>query len=123
MHSSPNIGQARCAVLRSWGIDTAADIDEAKIAEIPGFGKSLTDTLVIWREMKEKAFVFSTSAIVDPHEVQRIDRKLAARRTKLMKELREKIAEVELRMGDYVKEREALWAMAETAFRARLACR
>ena len=118
-----NIGPARCAVLRSWGIDTAADIDEAKIAEIPGFGKSLTDALVIWREKKEKGFVFSTSAIVDPHEVQRIDRKLAARRTKLMKELREKIAEVELRMGDYVKEREALWATVETAFQARLAYR
>ena len=32
----PNIGPARCAVLRSWGIDTAADVDEGKIADIPG---------------------------------------------------------------------------------------
>lgn len=32
----PNIGPARCVVLRSWGIDTAADIDDAKIGEIPG---------------------------------------------------------------------------------------
>ena len=35
-----NIGPARCAVLRSWGIDTAADVDEAKIADIPGFGST-----------------------------------------------------------------------------------
>ena len=49
-----NIGPARCAVLRSWGIDTAADVDDAKIAEIPGFGKSLTDKLVLWRERREK---------------------------------------------------------------------
>jgi DNA-binding helix-hairpin-helix protein with protein kinase domain len=118
-----NIGPARCAVLRSWGIDTAADIDETKIATIPGFGKSLTDKLVIWRAMKEKAFVPSTAAIIDPHDVQRIDRRLAARRTKLVKDLREKITEVERRMGGYVKQREALWAQVEAAYQRRLAYR
>lgn len=111
-----NIGPARCAVLRSWGIDTAADVDEAKISEIPGFGKNLTDKLVIWREMKEKAFSPNIAAIIDPLEVQRIDRQLAARRTKLMKELREKIAEVEQRMSGYLNDRAALWAQVEAAY-------
>ena len=115
-----NIGPARCAVLRSWGIDTAADIDEAKIAAIPGFGKNLTDKLVIWRAMKEKIFVPKTGAVIDPHDVQRIDRRLAARRTKLMKDLREKITEVERRMGDYVKNRDALWARVEAAYQYRV---
>lgn len=32
-------GPARCAVLRSWGIDTAADIDEAKIWRSPASGR------------------------------------------------------------------------------------
>jgi DNA-binding helix-hairpin-helix protein with protein kinase domain len=118
-----NIGPARCAVLRSWGIDTAADIDEAKIATIPGFGKNLTDKLVIWRDMKAKNFFPSTTPILDPHDVQRIDRKLAARRVKLMKDLREKITEVERRMGDYLKERDARWARIESAYQQRLACR
>jgi DNA-binding helix-hairpin-helix protein with protein kinase domain len=88
-----NIGPARCAVLRSWGIDTAADIDEAKIAAIPGFGRYLTDKLVIWRDTKENTFVPITGTIIDPPDVQRVDRRLAARRTKLMKDLREKITE------------------------------
>jgi hypothetical protein len=118
-----NLGPARCAVLRSWGIDTAADIDEVKIAIIPGFGKSLTDKLVIWRAMKEKAFIPITAAIIDPHDVQRIDRTLSARRIKLMKDLREKIAEVERRLEDYVKERDARWAHVEAAYQRRLACR
>src|SRR5262249_21356286 len=115
------IGPARCAVLRSWGIDTAADIDEAKIVAIPGFGKYLTDKLVIWRDMKEKTFVPITGTIIDPHDVQRVDRRLAARRTKLMKDLREKITKVERRMGNYVKERDALWARVEAAYQRRLA--
>ena len=115
-----NIGPARCAVLRSWGIDTAADVDEAKIADIPGFGKNLTDKLVIWRDMKEKAFAYNALPIVDPLEVQRIERQLAARRTKLMKELRERIAEVERRVDRFNSARAALWGQVETAFNARM---
>ena len=45
--------------------------------------------------MKEKSFIYNAASIVDPLEVQRIDRQLAGRRAKLMKELRERIAEVE----------------------------
>jgi DNA-binding helix-hairpin-helix protein with protein kinase domain len=116
-----NIGAARCAVLRSWGIDTAADIDAEKIGEIPGFGRTLTDKLVIWREMKEKAFTSSTTPIVDPHVVQQIDRRLAPRRMKLMKELRERIAEVERRTSTYVADKDARWARVEAAYHARLA--
>jgi DNA-binding helix-hairpin-helix protein with protein kinase domain len=118
-----NIGPARCAVLRSWGIDTAADVDEANIAAIPGFGKYLTDKLVIWRDIKAKNFVPNTTATIDPHDVQRIDRRLAARRTKLMKDLREQVTGVERRMGDYLKERDALWALVEAAYQGVLAYR
>ena len=119
----PNIGPARCAVLRSWGIDTAADVDEGKIADIPGFGKNLTDKLVIWRDMKEKSFIYNAAPIVDPLEVQRIDRQLAARRAKLMKELRERIAEVERRVAQFNSGRAALWTQVEAAFDARMLAR
>ena len=74
----PNIGPARCAVLRSWGIDTAADVDEGKIADIPGFGRSLTDKLVIWRDMREKTFIYNAASIVDPLEVQRMEARTAS---------------------------------------------
>jgi hypothetical protein len=52
--------------------------------------------------------------------VQRIDRQLAARRTKLMKELRERIAEVERRVAQFNSGRAALWRQVETAFCARM---
>jgi DNA-binding helix-hairpin-helix protein with protein kinase domain len=113
-------GPARCAVLRSWGIDTAADIDEAKILEIPGFGAALTGNLVAWRQGIEGGFVSSPILIVDPLDVHRIDRQLAASRTKLMRELRERIAEVEARIGPYLRERDVLWAEVERAFEARM---
>jgi DNA-binding helix-hairpin-helix protein with protein kinase domain len=118
-----NIGLARCAVLRSWGIDTAADVHADKIADIPGFGKNLTDRLLIWRDIKEKAFVYNSAAIVDPLEVQHIDRQLAARRTKLMRELRERIGEVERKVGPFTRDRATLWAQVEAAFNARMLAR
>ena len=98
-----NIGPARCAVLRSWGIDTAADVEEAKINEIPGFGRALTDKIVLWRERIEQAFVYSATPTIDPLVAQRIDRQFAVRRTALMKELRERIGEVEHRVSGHMK--------------------
>ncbi len=41
-----NICAARIAVLRSWGVETAAEFEEAKISAIPRFGRNLTERLV-----------------------------------------------------------------------------
>jgi len=38
-----NIGAACIAVLLSWGVETAAEIEEAKIIGILGFGRNLTE--------------------------------------------------------------------------------
>ena len=46
-----NIGAARIAVLRSWGVETAAEIDEEKVGSIPGFGRNLTERLVNWAQL------------------------------------------------------------------------
>jgi hypothetical protein len=40
-----------------------------------------------------------------------------------MKDLREQVTEVERRMGDYVKKRDALWARVEAAYQGVLAYR
>jgi hypothetical protein len=78
------------------------------------------DKLVIGRDMKEQAFVYNSAPVIDPLEVQRIDRQLAARRTRLMKELRERIVEVERRVAQFNSGRAALWRQVEKAFSARM---
>lgn len=114
----PNIGAARCVVVRPWGIDTATDIDDATVAEIPGFGRSLTDKLMVRRMMREKYFTPSTTVIVAPLDVQRINRYFAVRRSKLVKDLRERIAEVERAMEPYLAERARRWAEVEETYAA-----
>jgi DNA-binding helix-hairpin-helix protein with protein kinase domain len=113
-----NIGPARCAVLRSWGIETAAEVDAGKIAEMPGFGRNLTDRLVNWRQGRERNFKFLPLSIADPLDVQKVDREIAARRIKLMKELRTGIAELERRIKRVHEERAGFRASMETAFNA-----
>jgi DNA-binding helix-hairpin-helix protein with protein kinase domain len=90
-----NLGPARCAVLRSWGIDTAADVTQSKVAEIPGFGRNLTDRLVNWADGLQRQFRFEPAWTVDPLELQKLDRDLASRRIKLMKALRTAIGALE----------------------------
>ena len=118
-----NIGAARIAVLRSWGVETAAEIEEAKISGIPGFGRNLTERLVNWREGLEQRFHFEPAAVTDPRDVQQIDRELAARRTRYMKELRPAILALEKRIGDIEDDRRALWQRLEAAFNERMLAR
>ena len=44
------IGSGRKAVLASFGIETAADVDQYKILAIQGFGPGLVAELMAWKQ-------------------------------------------------------------------------
>lgn len=48
------MGEVRLRSLRSHGITTAADVEERRIASIPGFGQELTKRLLEWRQQRER---------------------------------------------------------------------
>ena len=103
-------------MLRSWGIETAAEIDEAKIGEVPGFGRNLTDRLVNWRDGLARRFRFESAAVADPLEVRQVDRGVAVQRLALMKDLRIRIVGLENQARRIREDRAALWKRLETAF-------
>ena len=70
----------------------------------------------LWRERIEKTFTFELVAVVNPLEVQKIDRELAARRIKLMKELGSAIAELDIEVGRICAQRTALRTAVDAAF-------
>jgi DNA-binding helix-hairpin-helix protein with protein kinase domain len=92
------VGPARCTVLRSWGVDTAADIQAEVVLAIPGFGALMTDRLVTWRDHVSAGFVANQAPVVDPLEAQRVERSIAAKRGRLVKRLRDQIDQVERRV-------------------------
>jgi DNA-binding helix-hairpin-helix protein with protein kinase domain len=83
------IGVGRSAMLASYGIETAADIEGSKIIQIPGFGAMLTSELVRWRQGRERNFRFNPSEPVNRRDIDAIARELEARRQNLLSTLRQ----------------------------------
>jgi DNA-binding helix-hairpin-helix protein with protein kinase domain len=67
---SPRLGENRKAALRSFGIETAADIAPHKIMSIPGFDTTLTNELMNWRKQQEKKFVYDDENRVSASDIQ-----------------------------------------------------
>jgi DNA-binding helix-hairpin-helix protein with protein kinase domain len=59
------IGPATRATLASYGIDTAANVKDGRIQNVPGVGNKLSERLLAWRRKLEAQFVFrpDTSAL------------------------------------------------------------
>ena len=83
------IGPGRTAMLASYGIETANDIDAYKIRHIPGFGDVLTSELVAWHRRHENNFRFNPNEPVDRRDIEALDRELATKRQTLETSLRQ----------------------------------
>jgi DNA-binding helix-hairpin-helix protein with protein kinase domain len=83
----PHIGVNRKATLRSFGIETAADISYVKIQGIPGFGDALTQQLFSWRQQMESKFKFDPSKSVDKTDIQVLKQKFMPRMRPLERQL------------------------------------
>jgi DNA-binding helix-hairpin-helix protein with protein kinase domain len=66
------IGDGRKQTLALHNIYTAADIDEAAIRNIKGFGDMLTRNLLAWRDEVHRQFTFDPLRAVAPAELQPI---------------------------------------------------
>jgi hypothetical protein len=62
------IGPAKTATLASFGIETAADINENAVRAVPGFGEAMTAKLITWRRGHEAKFRYNSAP--DPSDVQ-----------------------------------------------------
>lgn len=84
----PTIAQNRKAALRSFGVETAADVTPEKLAAIPGLGKSLATELLGWRRQMETKFVFDPSKGTDNTDVQTLLHKFQPKLNPIERELR-----------------------------------
>ena len=82
------IGTGRTAMLEAYGVETAADVDEPSILQIPGFGPALASELVHWRHGHEANFRFNPAEPVDPKDIATVEREIERRRHELLELLR-----------------------------------
>jgi DNA-binding helix-hairpin-helix protein with protein kinase domain len=55
----PGIGPAKTATLASFGIETAADVNETAVRGVPGFGEAMTARMMEWRRIHQAKFRYN----------------------------------------------------------------
>lgn len=76
----PGVGPAKKATLRSFSVETAADIEYHKIRRLRGFGDVYTKALVNWKKSCERQFVFNPKAAVSDADRNVVRARVATRR-------------------------------------------
>lgn len=77
------VGPARKAALRSFGIETAADVSRNKVMQVRGFGDSLTRAVTDWKASCERRFVFNAATAVTAADRDAVRSKFGARRVSI----------------------------------------
>jgi len=83
------IGPAKTATLISFGIETAADVNQDAVLRVPGFGDVMTGKLVAWRRGHESRFKYDrTPNAQDVADERALRGRFAAERAKLESTIR-----------------------------------
>ena len=77
------VGPAKKAALRSFGIETAADVAWANVIAVKGFGEVLTRAVVDWRKACERRFVFNPRTAVTEPDKNAVRAQIATRKRTL----------------------------------------
>lgn len=88
------IGSAKRAALLSYGVETAADVQEYKVLSVPGFGQQLCKRLLYWRQSHEKKFKFDPARGVDPVAKAAVERQILSAKVDLEKRLKEEASKL-----------------------------
>lgn len=87
------IGPAKTATLISFGIETAADVNQAALLRVPGFGEVMTGRLLAWRRGHESKFKYDrTPNSKDVADEKVVRGRFATERSKLESTIRNGLA-------------------------------
>ncbi|MGC2236547.1 MAG: tetratricopeptide repeat protein [Pyrinomonadaceae bacterium] len=84
----PQIGYSRTMTLRSFGVETAADISRYNIYSIKGFGVAYTSNLLAWKESIRSRFVFNPNQAITKADKLAVEREVQKHRVNLEKDLK-----------------------------------
>jgi DNA-binding helix-hairpin-helix protein with protein kinase domain len=81
----PGVGPGRKTTLRSFGIETAADVDKRSVMQVKGFGESLTSAMMDWKSSCERRFTFNPQLAVTAADKNTVRAKYLAKAMQLEK--------------------------------------
>jgi hypothetical protein len=114
----PKIGSARKAVLRSFGIETAADINRRSISGIQGFGPTLVSNLLGWQQGLVARFVFNPNEPINPRDLSALKARIASRKSELEAKIRGAVASLQQASNLSLEQRRKFAEVAKGTFLA-----
>ena len=112
----PGLTPRRKSLLESFGIETAADIDEKALYTVPDFGVKLIDDLIAWRAAVERSFRFDASQPDDIQEIDLIEREMLVHRARLEAEFRRGLQDLQQLRNQILFARTSLHAKGQDAY-------
>jgi DNA-binding helix-hairpin-helix protein with protein kinase domain len=109
------IGSARKAVLASFGIETAADIERHRVSAVQGFGPSLVSELLAWRNGIEQKFVFDARQPISPAQIAAVKTGISNKKIALEAKLRSTVTRLQQVARLAIDQRTNLAASANVA--------
>jgi DNA-binding helix-hairpin-helix protein with protein kinase domain len=110
------IGNGRKATLRSYGIETAADVVRHRIEGISGFGPAMAGTLIGWRVSLERSFVFNPNQPINPADIMAIKNDVARQTGDVVTKLRKCLSNLQQVSSDAHGARTSLKTSAVTVW-------
>lgn len=111
----PGVGPTRKAALRSFGIETAADVSRNRVMQIKGFGESITRAVTDWKAGVERRFVFNPAIAVSEADKNAVRAKIGARKAAIAAALVGSAAELQRYKQTAVARASALQPQLEQA--------
>jgi DNA-binding helix-hairpin-helix protein with protein kinase domain len=112
------IGSARKAVLASFGIETAADIDPYKISGIQGFGPGLVAELVAWKQTQANKFLFNPNEPINPADLAALRAKIKASKADTENKIRTSTTSLQQLSNFSLEQRRKITSSANQAYAA-----
>jgi DNA-binding helix-hairpin-helix protein with protein kinase domain len=109
------VGPAKKAALRSFGIETAADVTWHKVIAVKGFGEALTQVMVDWRTACERGFVFHPHLAVTEADKNAVRAQMATRKRTLEITLNAGAAEIQAIRQELISKTKALSPLLQAA--------
>ena len=81
--------------MRSFGIETAADVRRQRILQLKGFGESLARAMTDWKASCERRFVFNPATAISESDRNAVRAKFGMRRTAIASTLASGVTELQ----------------------------
>lgn len=103
-----SIGTSRKAVLQSYGIETARDINKRDVMRVPGFGPHLTSKLVDWKKSVEQKFTFDPTKGISKSDMYKLEKEFYTTRIDIERQLGKGVNELQYIKSLIINRRDVL---------------